>query len=186
MIPIYSDGRLIVTLTADGATLPDGTTRPLTEDEAATVEAWQAQQAMPLTIEDRIARLEAAVFGTPDGDGLIPAPPVEDAPDWTPPTGAHDAVEPNGTRRFPDGTVRRNVSGTWLAHGPDEHPRGWQTIIPAPGTGTPIPAWDPERSYQPGDVVTHAGRTWDATHWANPGDEPGDPTMWAVWKARTP
>lgn len=58
---IWDAGQVTLTLTPDGAVLPDGTTRPLTEDEAASVAAWQAQQAAETERADAMTRIAAAL-----------------------------------------------------------------------------------------------------------------------------
>lgn len=155
-------------------------TEATAEELAALALAVEAEQDRRRLIEELPAEIEATVlrwqFLVGETDG---------AP-WEPPTGAHNAVRPGGSRTFPDGTTWKNISGTWLAHGPDEYPRGWEIIDPAPDPDNPD-AWDPLKTYSkpPGATVTHKGVVYDLTFAvATPGQEPGDPVMWAVWKAR--
>ena len=132
-----------------------------------------ASDVLPLTINNLVEEYQQAA-GLTEGSPFVQ------------PTGAHDAIPPNALRSFPDGTTRKNISGQWLAHGPDEFPQGWEIVSPLPDPDNP-PAWDPTATYSkpPGATVTHKGVVYDLTHSvALPGWEPGDPAMHAVWKAR--
>ena len=170
---VWEDGTL---------TSPTGGIWQIPTEPATLTDVQAVVEAAPLTVEQRLARLEAIVLGTPDTPGVVPEP--DEAPPFVQPTGAHDAIPPNALRSFPDGTVRRNISGQWLAHGPDTYPRGWATESGAPATPE---AWDPEATYHPPATVTHRGEVWDLVHdHALPGWEPGAPGMHEVWKARTP
>lgn len=149
----------------------------------------------------RIEALEAAVFGPPEPDYGVPR--FDDVAGGV----------PDGMEVLDGFTIIRNVSGTTLHHPlsafpghPDQWGHLWETvrhITPPwaqqpedPGEPDPDPPtepdpefepWDPLRSYSPPATVTHNGRVYDLTHtYASPGWEPGDPTMHAVWKARTP
>lgn len=92
--------------------------------------------------------------------------------------------------RADDAAWAPGMAGTdalWKIHGTIE-PEPEPEPDPEQDPDNP-PAWDPTATYSspPGATVTHKGTTYDLTFAvATPGQEPGDPTMWAIWKARTP
>lgn len=127
-------------LASDGLPL----SRPLTPDELEAVADEHAEQveraAKPLTLEERVAALEAIVYGTTSGDGLLPE---GDSREWD-----GTAVRPNG-RIIWGGETWRNTSGATLVSDPGVYPQGWsqETGLPT----NPIP-WTPgEKVWAQGD-----------------------------------
>ncbi|MFI1822534.1 family 20 glycosylhydrolase [Lentzea sp. NPDC020367] len=56
----------------------------------------------------------------------------------------------------------------------------WDTGGPGPGPCTQ-PAWERDKVYVGGDVVSHNGRKWNAQWWTR-GEEPGTTGQWGVWR----
>ncbi|GAA2931728.1 hypothetical protein GCM10020221_29450 [Streptomyces thioluteus] len=56
---------------------------------------------------------------------------------------------------------------------------GTQTVAPPAGSAQcSAVKWDPKKTYDKGDVVTHKGKRWLAQYWADKGDEPGVAPVW--------
>ena len=103
---------------------------------------------------------------------------IRDGQRFRPVTGYLDAIPAGATRWFEDGTIRRNISGAPLAHGPDEAPDAWEIVAedqPPPDAPDPdeYPAWEPDLDIEAGSVWSHNGALWEATqdhrsqpHWA--------------------
>lgn len=71
--------------------------------------------------------------------------------------------------------VLAGAGGALTAHTPAASAQGECTA----------PAWNPGAVYNQGDVVSHNGRTWRATHWMWPGVQPGvneSPPWWVPWE----
>lgn len=118
-------------------------------------------KALLTSLESRLTALEALVLT------LVPKPSPEspDVKSWAAPTGAHDAVPPGDLRKFNDGSVRRNISGTWLVFDYIVYPRGWElvsggTTTPPPDTTTPK-AWEASTDYEVGDKVIYLTLTYE-------------------------
>ncbi|RDI23775.1 hexosaminidase [Lentzea flaviverrucosa] len=56
----------------------------------------------------------------------------------------------------------------------------WDTGGPGPGPCTQ-PAWERDKVYNGGNVVSHNGRKWTAQWWTR-GEEPGTTGQWGVWR----
>jgi hexosaminidase len=56
----------------------------------------------------------------------------------------------------------------------------WDTGGPPPGPCSQ-PAWDRDKVYTGGDVVSHNGHKWNAQWWTR-GEEPGTTGQWGVWR----
>ncbi|SDP24613.1 family 20 glycosylhydrolase [Lentzea jiangxiensis] len=56
----------------------------------------------------------------------------------------------------------------------------WETGGPGPGPCTQ-PAWERDKVYNGGNVVSHNGKKWTAQWWTR-GEEPGTTGQWGVWR----
>ena len=172
----------------------------LSDEEAQELfDALYRRQVM----QDAQSRVEGVMQEYLDArDGHEPDPAtatVEDYPTYVAPTGAHDAYL-KGRIICWDEKLYRAVR-TGVAHNPTEAPEEWQEVFLVdgeitterpvnPDTGEPDwPAWDSATSYRqnpdntPLVIVSHKDKLWELIHAnANPGEEPGDPAMWAVWR----
>lgn len=111
--------------------------------------------------------------------GYLAALGRADGEEYVPPTGAHDAY-PKGWEVTHDGKLWRSTvaNNVWP---PGEGSRWWDEVKEE-GAG-PEP-WSAGTYYKVGDTVTHAGEEWKCTneHLGQPGWEPDNPGMHAVWK----
>ena len=102
-----------------------------------------------------------------------------DGQPWVQPLGTHDAI-PYG-RTVTDGgkTWRsKHYANVWP---PSPSSPWWEEVT----NGDPGPQpWALDTYYKPPTKVTFAGKTYECTfeHLAQPGWEPNNPTMHAVWK----
>lgn len=175
---VYGQGGLITrhdyaTRTVTDYTADPPTVRQYTEAENAEADERAEVAARLSSIEDRLAALESIVLAQQ------PKVPDDDVPDWSQPTGAHDAIPPAGKVRF-DGEIWQNVSGAWLVHGPDVYPLGWQQL-----TGLPpdVTEWAPGQAVAVGDLRTYGGVTYRCiqAHTTQAGWTPvAVPSLWAT------
>ena len=99
-----------------------------------------------------------------------------DGEPWTQPTHALDAYR-FGAIVTEDGAEYRSRTpfNTWGP--PSEHPRWWERVAAV------VDEWDPTAEYWPPAKVTRGGRTYVLIHThAEPGWDPADPAMHAVWR----
>ena len=172
-LPEWDDtARTVTTYDEAGAVT---STRPYTEaenaaaDEAAATRAEAEQQQARYETHEAILDATASLMTGAHTDGQP----------WAQPTGAHDAV--------PLGITVTNGGKTWRSK---HHANVWPPSPSSPWweevtNGDPGPQpWALGTYYKPPTKVTFAGKTYECTfeHLAQPGWEPNNPTMHAVWK----
>ena len=140
-------------------------------DDAQTVEDVRVILDGVIRELIRLHRLATGELDTP-GTGAEPETPTvpDDVPEWSQPTGAHNAYKPGALVRW-DGKVWRNRTTAWLAHSPADYPAGWELVLDPGvtdpgaggdgGTGDGYPAWSADATYAVGDRVTHNGHAWE-------------------------
>lgn len=103
----------------------------------------------------------------------------EDGAAWVQPTGAHNAIGFGRTVTHIDKTWRsKHRANVWE---PSPSSPWWEEVI----EGDPGPQpWALDVYYTPPTEVTFEGGTYECTfeHLSQPGWEPNNPTMHAVWK----